>query len=251
MNNLYRKNLAFVCHRIIPGRNTTPIQRACYLCNRYGVRFFSYDAVCEEIAAGAENVFYYPLRKIKFLKFFFCFWAVFRVWRLNSENQVDIVYTSFSPQSIVAGYGLKCLGLKWIADIWDDPGLSMGLRDLRKGIYSKLVHVYNLFLLYTVKKVLPSADLIIIALVPELLATYNINADTTEILAVTNGVDLNITVPQISRTNEEFRIVYVGPVRKARSLDVILEAARLVKDKNTWMSMGAGRHRRKGGKRLA
>jgi len=107
----------------------------------------------------------------------------------------------------------------------------MGLRDLRKGIYNKLVHVYNLFLLYAVKKALPSADLLVIALVPDILASYKVSADTTEILAVTNGVDLSITVPKSLRRDDIFRIVYVGPVMKARSLDVILEAARLVKGK--------------------
>jgi len=75
----------------------------------------------------------------------------------------------------------------WIADIWDDPMLAF--RDMRKGRMKTML--FRKFL----KSVLPQADAWILGLHEGILAELPLRLNETHLLRVTNGVCLDLVVP--------------------------------------------------------
>lgn len=117
----------------------------------------------------------------------FLLWRLCQVWDLNRGIRVDIVITKYHPLAMIEGYILKKLGIKWVAEIWDHPEQAVGAT-----LYSRVIFkTVGRFIRY---KLLKRADLIICAILPEALASYNI--PPSKILKITNGVDLELVKPE-------------------------------------------------------
>lgn len=223
--------MAFICTHILCGKNRTQFQRAFYLSRNYSVWLFSRNKVCEEVAEATKDVVYCPGKRLGIPKLLFPFWAAYRVYRLHKRCALDIVYTSPHPQALITGFLARKIGILWVADIWDAPSLGFDLGVLHGVPHRKLVRAYHQFLLQIVRRILPKADLILIAMDPEVLSYFGVYPQADNVFVVTNGVNLHITRPGgevVDAKPDKFRIVYVGPVQKTRGIDVILKAAELL-----------------------
>lgn len=150
-------------------------------------------------------------------------WRLYKTWKMDKKVHFDFVYTFNFPFSIIEGFLLKLLGLRWIADIWDHP--EQILETERKRSLRGLVEKAAVIL---ARRFLRHADLIICAIVPEALKTYNINAK--KILQVTNGVELEYVKPKgKKKSSDKFKVFHVGPLHWVRSIDVLLEAVNRVR----------------------
>lgn len=144
-------------------------------------------------------------------------WRLYKTWKMDKKVHFDFVYTFNSPFSIIEGFLLKLLGIRWIADIWDHPeqGVEIETNLLRR--------LRDQILVLLARKFLRHANLIICAIVPEALKTYNINAK--KILQVTNGVELEYVKPKgKKKSSDKFKVFHVGPLHWVRSIDTLLEA---------------------------
>ncbi len=145
-------------------------------------------------------------------------WRLYKVWRMNRKVHFDSIYTFHSPFSIIEGFFLKLLGLRWIVDIWDHPEQIMEAGE--KILWRRLAVRASVSL---ARRFLKHADLVICAIIPDALQNYHI--EPGKILAVTNGVELEYVKPKESKRNGgKFNIFYVGPVHWVRGIDVLLEA---------------------------
>ena len=148
----------------------------------------------------------------------FLLWRLFKTWQVGRKVHFDCACTFYSPFSIVEGFLLKSLGFKWIADIWDHPELP--LEAAGRGVTPKLTRTC----VPLARRFLRHADLIICAIMPEALKSYNV--DPKKIVPITNGVELRYVKPigEKRGNSNTFRIFYVGHVRKIRGIDTLLQA---------------------------
>lgn len=159
----------------------------------------------------------------------FPIWCILKVLTLHSKVRFDLIYSTYDCYSSLSAAVLKLLGLRWVLDIWDHPELWKGIRmqSIKKRL---LVNMPRIFVFQIVKRTLKTADLVISAIHPSALAKFSISQE--KIYAVTNGVDLSITKPRgLKRSNDEFKVFYVGFLMKERGLELLLQAMALLKER--------------------
>ena len=220
--------IVFLCSGIPAAGNTTPFQRAKYLSENHDVYFVCQRGVCNEIRDKAKKVATCPGHSLYLDRVIFPLWALLKVLMIHRVEHIDLVHSSRDSLDLITGFLLKKLGFRWVADIWDDPGLSVETSRGYRGLRSKGRFLYHSLMFFFAKRCLKYADLVIVAMLPNVLKPYNINAD--KILPVTNGVDLDITKPLPAvRQKDRFTITYVGHLKKIRGMDTILSAAKYLK----------------------
>jgi glycosyltransferase involved in cell wall biosynthesis len=129
------------------------------------------------------------------------------------------------PQAILAGFLLQRLGFIWVADLFDTPHFGLDLEGDPVGVGRYLSRLYNNLLLSQTRRVVVDADLVLIAMVPEAFESYGIDPDADNVLHVTNGTKVEATRRVWSdREVSSFRVLYIGPVRRARGLDILIDA---------------------------
>lgn len=206
------KKIAFVCHNIVDEKNRTRYNRAFFLCNNYDVHLLSNGEICKEIAGRAISVNQFPPGIPSIL---FPFWALFKILRLGVSTKI-VVYTTYEPLNILVGFFAQRLGMKWIADIWDDPEKKLMIAKSAYGsrrvkfliILRRIEHLIS-------KMTLKKSDYCITLIKPELINKYGMNEK--RILAITNGVNIDIEYPRQRETkNELFTMIYVGPMERNR-----------------------------------
>jgi len=231
-----RPKIAFIGFNISPIQGKTQFQRAYYLSTRYEVYFFLRFGLCDDVARQAQFVRFCPGRSLNIDAFIFPFWAIASVLWLSRKEKLRLVYSTYQVPCLIAGFLLQRLGLHWVADIWDDPGLSSEIFSGSEGFVGKLRYYHHSLWYIVVKRVLGYADSIILALAPEFLSSYDVNRE--KVLYVTNGVDLgnlNCVVAENRQRrlaeNSEFVITYVGHVKRIRGIDTVIAMAEHLKGK--------------------
>ena len=224
------RSIAFICTQIKCVVNSTQFQHASYLCDNYRVYIFSTGPVCDEVVSKAQQVKCWRASVFAFAKALSSLWLFFQVWTLHRREKVDLVVTTPHSQPLITGYLLKKVGLPWVADIWDDPRLSADVESISAVPHRLIRSAYNRLLLWVVERVLRHTDLIIVSLYPDILRQYRIDPDAHNVLALTNGVDLQETQPMMVQGNRPFSAIYVGWIHKVRGSDLLIEAAQLVRE---------------------
>jgi len=150
------------------------------------------------------------------------------VYLILRKDRIDFAYTPYHNLALIAGFLLKKLGLKWIADIYDDPRKTLNDADyLHLGI---LKYYFFLFIYLLAKPCLKHADMIICAMLPAMLEKYDV--DSTKVMPITNGVDVRFTQSQKREYDQNiFKIVYVGEINEARGIDILISAVKYLKNK--------------------
>lgn len=159
-------------------------------------------------------------------------WCLYKVLMLHRKFRFDLVYSTSHYFSSVPAFVLKFLGFRWVADIWDHPELPSRIWEAnrRKNIRGFLGYIASVIGVQIMKKGLKCADLVISAIHPSALTKFHISPQ--KMLEVTNGVDVSITKPKrLKREKVGLKLFYVGPVREARGLDVMLQATAILKGK--------------------
>ena len=159
--------IAYLVDEIPNLRGSARYQRASHLCQNNNLFLFLREdsIVAEEIQAkvtitrsGFTSVPWHLL------------WRSYKTWKMDKKVHLDFVYTFNSPFSIVEGFLLKSLGLRWIADIWDHPEQILetgGERSWRRLATKAAVILARKFLRH--------ADLVICGIMTEALKAYNLD----------------------------------------------------------------------------
>jgi glycosyltransferase involved in cell wall biosynthesis len=134
-----------------------------------------------------------------------------------------LAYTTYEPLTLITGFLLRFFGFLWIADIWDDPKLT--LENAKKSLNPWRVSIlYHLLVFAIAKPIIKYAHCVLLSLLPDALSEYKI--DTSKLVLITNGVDLDMIKPIANITKRNFfSIFYVGHVNKIRGIDTVLSSA--------------------------
>lgn len=223
------KNIAVICYNIRDfSKNTVSYSRYVYLCKSFNVYLMSQTYSSPETEKLAKQVRHCPGRTLYLDRIIFPLWVMISVCLIRRKERIDFVYTPYHNLALIAGFLLKKLGLKWIADIYDDPEKTVN--DLEYSQFSILKYYFFRLIYLIAKPCLKYADLIICAMVPKVLEKYNIN--NSKILPITNGVDIKLTQnSKKSSKQDTFRIIYVGEINQARGLDIVISAMAYLKEK--------------------
>lgn len=205
------------------GKNRTQYQRAKSACSESDVYFLTRRGVCDEIESTAVSV--EATGEGVLARILFPLWLVLRVATLSRNHEVECVRTNHTPQTVCAGFLLSLFGHTWIADVYDSPHLGVDLQRTIKSPARFAATVYNLALLSVAKRVLRTADLIVLGIEPTVMREYGVHPGDENLLQVTNGVAVEPTRKALtSNTEGSFTLVYVGPVRKERAIDTLFDA---------------------------
>ncbi len=216
-----KKSIAFICHHIYCEKNRVQFQRMQTLITHYNIYIFSIDEICEDLKYyGGYKHFFPPLKDSIISRLIFIPWVVLKIF--NKKRGISLVYTNLYSPALISGFILKLLGFKWVADIWDDPGLAAEFGGL--GFKGKIRRLYHKIFSIISKKCIKSADLLILSLHKDILKNYNIKHNN--ILSLTNGVDLNVAnrIRKTFRSNTIFTIIYLGEISEKRDIDTIINA---------------------------
>lgn len=217
----------FLFTQIKCAKNSVQYQRAKYATENHDVCFLTRRGVCDDIAADAVRV--EQSGESLLYRFLFPFWLAWGVWKISRQHDVSRVHTNHSPQTLLAGFILQQVGFVWVADIYDSPHITLDLTEEATGYGRVAANWYNRTLVRVAEYALSQADLVVVAMVPDILDRYGVKPDDENVFPVTNGVSLELT--RNDRTEAEpdsFTLVYVGPVGRVRALDVVFDALRLL-----------------------
>lgn len=219
----------FCCQNITDIHNRTGYQRVGMIMDEYDAVVLSRGNVCQDVEERALATKRAPDHILT--RLFYPLWLVLQIILLSRSKSIRHIHTTYSAQTLLAGAFTQVMGYCWVADIWDDPRLGMDIEGRPANPLRYVNWTYNRSLLFLVRRRLQGADLIIISLVPTLLEAYGVDPDAENVLAVTNGVDVKYTqstatddlMPSETRS-DDVRLLYLGPVREARGLGLLLDA---------------------------
>lgn|GEM_PF-2861835 len=161
--------------------NAVQYQRILTLSKNYSTAIVT-DGLIPPRIASVSNRYHTVRRGWRFIP------SAVRVVGSLWKDGFHVIYTSNQPRAIIVVFLARLLNpFMWIADIWDDPMLAF--RDMRKGRMKTML--FRKFL----KSVLPQADAWILGLHEGILAELPLRLNETHLLRVTNGVCLDLVVP--------------------------------------------------------
>lgn len=142
-------------------------------------------------------------------------------------KQVNVVHTFPGPSSLVGKYAKSVLGVKWVADILDDPAVELDAMEGRRPLPKYLAYRVHVGLL---RRWLRAADAVFIigwahdtGLPKKIINGYSIPRD--RVIPIPNGVDLDRTKPQgISSPDGEFKVLYLGSIQALRGISTLIES---------------------------
>lgn len=228
-----KKNIIFICHFIPCVRNKTRYQRANFLSEKYNVYFICRKGVCPDIAKHGSGLFIFPFRIFNLDRIFYIFWALWKIFQIVKTTDVSAIYSSRRSIEIIIAYiSKKFFKLKWVLDFWDEPELELQNLIQYSSFRYKFLFSYYLILSKIAKNFIKSANLIILAMHPEVLDYYD--TGKSKVVCLTNGVDLKyLRLLKFNKieNKESFVISYIGHLSKRRGIESIIEASVLIKDK--------------------
>lgn len=189
------------------------------------------------LVSGAGKWLRIPVALINSMRYFKTALGRMRQFRAAGG---DCVYTAWDTSGMLCGLIAKSLGLKWVADIWDDP--EKEIINLPDGLGRSLKLAVNRRL---TKRFLGRAD-VIISLLPDVLRDrYRIPAEKT--IIHTNGVDLKRlnAVRQSHRPlqrDQTLRIIYTGPLEYNRLFHLPAIVERMNRLEMPWEMSLVGPH---------
>ncbi|MCK5019449.1 MAG: glycosyltransferase family 4 protein [Candidatus Peribacteraceae bacterium] len=214
--------LVIFCKSWLPEylRNLNRFQRIYLLGEKHEVhlyttgRTFISDSIKKRATViRSPNVFIFS----EFLYYVYCFFGIFTLRRKGC----DILITDCTIVSVLGFLAKILAGVKWVADIWDDPAKETFYL-WKKYSYRWLLSTLKVFLL---KIILRHADLVICSILPCRLQAYRLQPN--KVLALKNAIDLTRIKnnnPVISHRG--FCIFFIGFMRKDRGIDILLRAVK-------------------------
>lgn len=224
------KKLVYIVPNIPASRNATRFQRMLSLSGAFDLTvLLECGPVPAELNSRARFLVN-PIRRKLFRTLFYPLWCIYKLFGLRKG--ISVVISSFQEIPLITGYiGKRLTGKRWVADIYDFPGLSIEVSESVSASKKILQKTYFHAVGMVSRKLLKRADLVLCTLVPEALEKYRIQKH--KIVPLTNGVDFRSlperTVrPMNGGAKVGFRVLYVGFVMRIRGIDAIVEAAALL-----------------------
>lgn len=221
------RTVLFLFQQVKCGRNKSQYQRAQYACQHYETHFITRRGICSEFEDDAATV--HTAGETTFMRFVLPIWMIYTALKIVRSHDVAYTHTDYSPQALLAGYCLHLAGLPWVADIFDSPHFGIDLEGMPQSPGRVIARIYNNGLLAITRRTLKHANLVVIALAPGILSSYDINPDRDNVLYTTNGTDVDYTSRQIVQwddhtTDDLVTLAYIGPIREQRGLQQVLDA---------------------------
>ncbi len=211
-----KKEIIYICNTILGDANRTHLNRVLFLCKNYTVHIFARKRICSVAYKKASSVYVLPSYLLKWL---FPFWVIKKVYfNLKTYNN-KIIYSTYEPITLITAYWVHMLGMKWVADIYDDPKKIIILLQQSKNIFSYIKLCLRWIEYGYAKILLKKADLVVTLIKTEVEQNYFVRKD--KILHITNGVNLSVKFPKsVIKEESPFTIIYVGTVETMRLRNV-------------------------------
>jgi len=220
-----KKPIIFFCQKILSDENRTQFNRTRFLCQRFSTHIVGIGPISSKASHEAATISLFPLGKI--FKWLSPFWALWAIFRINKKYKVAFLYSTYEPLNIIISFLAKeRWKLKWIADIWDDPGKSLLILRNLKGMENPLLLILKNVELVIAKKVLKHADKVVTLIAQELREKYLVPQN--KILSITNGINLDYNFNKhVKKRDGIFTLFYGGTVDQIR-LEGVLPCLREV-----------------------
>jgi len=163
--------------------------------------------------------------------FYFNFWRKF-LFSLVATEKFDAIHIHDLPLSIV-GIGLKekC-GIPLVIDLHENWPALMKNAAHTQTLAGRLLSSNRLWTGYE-KKVLPHADLVITIIEEARDRVIGLGVDPGKITMVSNTVNTDsIILPEVRKDDKCFDIFYGGAVNRHRGLQIVIEALRILSERN-------------------
>lgn len=211
-------------------RNRARYQRALKLSEEYELTLYARGdkEINQEIINSVSEIRRTPKSKNAYLEYILYYITVV-VWVSIARlaGQVRAVHTFPGPSSLVGKYAKTVLGVKWVADILDDPAVELDAMDGRRPLPKYLGYRIHVGLL---RRWLRTADAVFVigwahdkGLPKKIINEYSVPRN--QVIPIPNGVDLARTEPQgVSSPEEEFKVLYLGSIQALRGITTLIES---------------------------
>ena len=222
--------IAYIWPQQLIERNRARYQRALNLSKEHELTLYvrGDKQINEEIADSVSKIRRSPEAGNPYLEYALYYLTVIvcvSIARLT--KQVNVVHTFPGPSSLVGKFAKDVLGVKWVADILDDPAVELDAMDGRRPLPKYLGYRVHVGLL---RRWLRAADAVFIigwanntGLPEKMIREYSIPQN--RVIPIPNGVDLEGTKPQgISSSDGEFKVLYLGSIQALRGISTLIES---------------------------
>ncbi len=163
--------------------------------------------------------------------FYFNFWRKF-LFTLVPSDKFDVIHIHDLPLSIV-GIGLKeKYGISLVIDLHENWPALMKNAAHTQTLAGRLLSSNRQWTEYE-KKVLPRADMVITIIEEARDRVIGLGVDRGKITMVSNTVNTtSIILPEVKKDGKCFDIFYGGAVNRHRGLQIVIEALRILSERN-------------------
>jgi glycosyltransferase involved in cell wall biosynthesis len=169
--------------------------------------------------------------------FYFTFWRKF-VFGILREEGFDAIHINDLPLSKIGVEAKEVFNIHLIIDLHENWPALLRYAPHNKTFIGKLLYSDRQWINYE-KRMLPEADLVITIIEEAHDRIISLGIDKDKTCIVSNTTDINIiSIPAGKRTENDFIIFYGGGINRHRGLQVVLDALKLLKEKNIIINLG-------------
>jgi glycosyltransferase involved in cell wall biosynthesis len=163
--------------------------------------------------------------------FYFSFWRKF-IFSILKNESFDAIHIHDLPLSKIGVEVKKVFNIHLIIDLHENWPALLKYAPHTQTFSGKLLSSNSQWINYE-KQVLAEADLVITIIEEARDRIISLGIEKEKICIVSNTTDINnFTIPDKKRTNDDFIIFYGGGINRHRGLQVVLEAIKLLKEKD-------------------
>lgn len=178
--------------------------------------------------------------------FYFRFWRKYILGLLSMGNY-DVIHIHDLPLASIGAEAKKKLKIRLAADLHENYPALLKDSAHTQTFPGTMLFSYGQWTDYE-KKYLPEADLIFTVVEEAGNRIEKLGVDKNKISIVSNTFDIeNDSMPFTSKLRDDFTIFYGGAINRHRGLQIVLEAVKLLSDKNICvklMIVGTGSYKR-------
>lgn len=178
--------------------------------------------------------------------FYFSFWRKFIFSLLNKES-FDVIHIHDLPLSKIGVEAKKVFNIHLIIDLHENWPALLKYAPHTQSFIGRLLSSDRQWTNYE-KQMLSGADLVITIIEEARDRILSLGIEKEKICIVSNTADIeNISIPARKRTDDDFIIFYGGGINRHRGLQVVLEAMKLLKEKNISLKLhivGSGSYKK-------
>jgi glycosyltransferase involved in cell wall biosynthesis len=178
--------------------------------------------------------------------FYFSFWRKFIFSLLNKES-FDAIHVHDLPLSKIGVEAKKVFNIHLIIDLHENWPALLKYAPHTQTFIGRLLSSNRQWTNYE-KQMLSGADLVITIIEEARDRILSLGIEKEKICIVSNTADIeNISIPARKRTDDDFIIFYGGGINRHRGLQVVLEAMKLLKEKNISLKLqivGSGSYKK-------